>query len=74
VIVRRLVDEGFVDALGVSGNGRRTSKNHEHPLDWIFVQNIAPRTGRVIEVQKASDYFPLEAALSPGSRLPLATK
>ena len=61
-IVRGLIDEGFVDALGETS--RRTSVHHPHPLDWIFIRNMAPRRGRVIEVSKASDHFPLEAAVS----------
>ena len=62
-IVRCLIDEGFVDALGASETPRRTSVNHAHPLDWIFIRNMAARAGRVIEVPKASDHFPLEAAI-----------
>lgn len=68
-IVRCLTEEGFVDALGAYGTPRRTSVNHRHPLDWIFIRNMAPRQGRVIEVREASDHFPLEAAVSAG--LPL---
>jgi endonuclease/exonuclease/phosphatase family metal-dependent hydrolase len=66
-IVRCLLDEGFVDALGAIDTQRRTSVNHAHPLDWIFIRNIAPQRGRVIEVPKASDHFPLEAAVSLGA-------
>lgn len=73
-IVRCLVDEGFVDALGAIETSRRTSVNHRQPLDWIFIRNLTPRRGRVIDVPRASDHFPLEAAVShrpPGS---LATR
>jgi len=62
-VVRGLIDDGFVDALGAFATPRRTSVNHAHPLDWIFIRNMAPREGRVIEVPKASDHFPLEAAV-----------
>jgi endonuclease/exonuclease/phosphatase family metal-dependent hydrolase len=62
-VVRTLVDGGFVDALGTSDTLRRTSINHPHPLDWIFVRNMQPQRGRVVEVPKASDHFPLEAAV-----------
>jgi len=71
-IVRCLIDEGFVDALGTLDTGRRTSVNHAQPLDWIFIRNMAPHHGRVIEVPKASDHFPLEAAVTVGAPLQLA--
>jgi endonuclease/exonuclease/phosphatase family metal-dependent hydrolase len=65
-IVRRLLDHGFVDALGTVAAPRRTSVAHADPLDWIFVRNMAPAEGRVVAVRnKPSDHFPLEAAVSP---------
>jgi endonuclease/exonuclease/phosphatase family metal-dependent hydrolase len=73
-IVRCLLDEGFVDALGAFDTPRRTSVNHPHPLDWIFIRNMAPLQGRVIEVPKASDHFPLEAAISIGSAFQIAAQ
>jgi endonuclease/exonuclease/phosphatase family metal-dependent hydrolase len=63
-VVRRLTDGGFVDALGPPGAPRRTSARHANPLDWIFVRNLAPQGGRVVEARNASDHFPLEAAVS----------
>jgi endonuclease/exonuclease/phosphatase family metal-dependent hydrolase len=66
-VIRTLTAEGFVDALGDSTAPRRTSIHHDQPLDWIFVRNMAPRRGRVIEVPKASDHFPLEALVSIGA-------
>jgi endonuclease/exonuclease/phosphatase family metal-dependent hydrolase len=71
-IVRCLIDEGFVDALGASGPRRRTSVNHAQPLDWIFLRNLMPQQGRVIEVPEASDHFPLQATISIGSAVELA--
>ena len=73
-IVRGLTDEGFVDALGALEAPRRTSVNHAHPLDWIFVRNLTPQRGRVVEVPEASDHFPLEAAVSLRSALRLAAQ
>jgi endonuclease/exonuclease/phosphatase family metal-dependent hydrolase len=73
-VVRRLRAEGFVDALGVAETPRRTSVNHAHPLDWIFVRNITSERGRVIEVPRASDHFPLEASISIASMLQLAAE
>lgn len=63
-VVQRLTDEGFVDALAGSDAPRQTSIRHEQPLDWIFVRNIAARKGRVVTLPRASDHFPLEAAVS----------
>jgi endonuclease/exonuclease/phosphatase family metal-dependent hydrolase len=71
-VFRGLTAEGFVDALGAIDTPRRTSVNHAHPLDWIFVRNLTPQRGRVVEVERASDHFPLEAALSLRSPLQLA--
>jgi endonuclease/exonuclease/phosphatase family metal-dependent hydrolase len=72
-IVRCLIDEGFVDALGALAQPRRTSVNHSQPLDWIFIRNLMPHRGRVIEVPEASDHFPLEAAISVGPAVELAS-
>jgi len=62
-LVRCLLGEGFVDALG-PGAVRRTSVNHDQPLDWIFLRNARSDGGRVVEVPRASDHFPLEAAIA----------
>lgn len=72
-IVQRFVDEGFVDALGPTGVGRRTSVHHANPLDWIFSRDLPSRTGRVIDAPKASDHYPLEAAFSWQPPMGLAT-
>lgn len=63
-VVQGLLDEGFIDALGPLDQPRRTSVNHRHPLDWIFVRNVVRTSGQVIAGSKASDHFPLRAALS----------
>jgi endonuclease/exonuclease/phosphatase family metal-dependent hydrolase len=70
-IVRCLTDEGFTDALGTLDAPRRTSVRHPQPLDWIFIRNLVSERGRVVEVPKASDHFPLEAAIAvrPAARL-----
>jgi endonuclease/exonuclease/phosphatase family metal-dependent hydrolase len=73
-VVRCLIDEGFVDALGSVEMPRRTSIHHDQPLDWIFIRNMASQRGRVIEVPKASDHFPLEAAVTVRSTLQLAVE
>jgi endonuclease/exonuclease/phosphatase family metal-dependent hydrolase len=73
-IVRCLTDEGFVDALGTLDTQRPTSVNHPHPLDWIFIRNMTPQRGRVVEIPKASDHFPLEAAVLIGSPLQVAAR
>jgi len=66
-VISRLIGEGFMDALGAAGDPRRTSINHEQPLDWIFLRNLRPAGGRVLEVRNASDHFPLEAAVAIGT-------
>jgi endonuclease/exonuclease/phosphatase family metal-dependent hydrolase len=71
-IVSCLTGEGFVDALGESLTARRTSVNHDQPLDWIFARNLRPARGRVVEVRRASDHFALESSISIGSPVLLA--
>lgn len=70
-VIRRLLAEGFVDAVGASTSPRPTSVNRDQPIDWIFVRNVVPRQGRVVEVPGASDHYPLQALLSlaPAHRL-----
>jgi endonuclease/exonuclease/phosphatase family metal-dependent hydrolase len=53
----------FVDALGPA-EGRRTSVNRPHAIDWIFVKNLSPKEGRVVRVDRASDHYPLIATLA----------
>lgn len=74
IIVRQVVDDGFVDALGSADAGRRTSINHRDPLDWIFVRNASPRSGRVIDVPRASDHFPLTAVVAVAAHLRLGAQ
>jgi endonuclease/exonuclease/phosphatase family metal-dependent hydrolase len=68
-VVRCLVDEGFVDALGAMTALRQTSVHHDQPLDWIFIRNVASTRGRVIAVPNASDHFPLEATIAITPRM-----
>lgn len=68
IIVRRVVEAGFVDALGSAHGERRTSINHIDPLDWIFVRNAVALSGRVIDVPRASDHFPLTAVVNAATR------
>ena len=63
-VVRSLTGEGFVDALGAPAIARRTSVAHANPLDWIFIRNMTAAQGRVIEVTRASDHFPLTATVT----------
>jgi endonuclease/exonuclease/phosphatase family metal-dependent hydrolase len=55
---RGLTANGFVDALA-DARERRTSINHRHPIDWIFVKGAAAMNGRVVSVEDASDHYPL---------------
>ena len=60
-----LAPAGFVDALGnTSGEHRRTSMNHRHPIDWLFVKGAASASGRVERIDGASDHYPIVATLS----------
>ena len=58
-----LAPAGFVDALGAAP--RQTSMNHRHPIDWLFVKGAARASGRVEQVDGASDHYPLVATMSP---------
>jgi endonuclease/exonuclease/phosphatase family metal-dependent hydrolase len=53
----------FADALGEAGQRGPTSSGQKHPIDWIFVRNIAPLRGRIVDAGIASDHFPVIAAL-----------
>jgi endonuclease/exonuclease/phosphatase family metal-dependent hydrolase len=59
----------FADALGELGQRGPTSEGEGHPIDWIFVKNITPIRGHVVDVAKASDHFPVMAALNRTSSL-----
>jgi len=56
-----LAPAGFHDALGTAP--RRTSMNHRHPIDWLFVKG-ARSVGYVERVENASDHYPLVATIS----------
>jgi endonuclease/exonuclease/phosphatase family metal-dependent hydrolase len=53
----------FADALGDADKRGPTSFGQEHPIDWIFVKNVTPLRGRVVDAPDASDHFPVFAAL-----------
>jgi endonuclease/exonuclease/phosphatase family metal-dependent hydrolase len=53
----------FDDALGDAGKRGPTSLGSLHPIDWIFVKNIAPLRGHVVDAGAASDHSPVVAAL-----------
>ena len=56
---------GFVDALGhARADQRRTSINHRHPIDWLFVKGAARVTGRVERVEDTSDHYPVVATVT----------
>ena len=60
---RGLVTSGFSDALA-SASERRTSMNHRHPIDWIFVKGGGAADGHVVYVDGASDHYPLVATIA----------
>ena len=51
----------FADALGEYKGRVSTSNGTSHPIDWIFVRNLSPRRGRVVNERSASDHAPVLA-------------
>ncbi len=58
-----LAQAGFVDALD-AGDNRRTSINHRHAIDWVFVKDGMRRNGHTVRVDGTSDHYPLVANVS----------
>jgi endonuclease/exonuclease/phosphatase family metal-dependent hydrolase len=56
-------DAAFADALGSAEQRGPTSRGSSHPIDWIFVKNLTPVHGFVIDAKAASDHSPVLAAL-----------
>jgi endonuclease/exonuclease/phosphatase family metal-dependent hydrolase len=59
----------FSDALGVAAQRGPTSFGQRHPIDWIFVKNLTPIRGRIVDAADASDHSPVMAALDLTSAL-----
>jgi endonuclease/exonuclease/phosphatase family metal-dependent hydrolase len=59
-----LTKASFADGLGELGQRGPTSLGQQHPIDWIFVKNVKPVQGRVVDAASASDHSPLIAALA----------
>jgi endonuclease/exonuclease/phosphatase family metal-dependent hydrolase len=57
-----LEQAGFVDAL--DAGDRRTSVNHQHPIDWVFVKDGMGHGGYTVPVDETSDHYPLVANVS----------
>jgi endonuclease/exonuclease/phosphatase family metal-dependent hydrolase len=51
----------FADALGEHKGRAATSNGSSYPIDWIFVRNLAPLRGRVVNERSASDHSPVLA-------------
>ena len=51
----------FADALGEHKGRVSTSNGTRHPIDWIFVRNLLPLRGRVVNERSASDHAPVLA-------------
>lgn len=60
----RLTAAAFTDALIGNEAGSRTSVGHMHPIDWIFVKNLQPRSGQVAQADHGSDHYPVLATLA----------
>jgi endonuclease/exonuclease/phosphatase family metal-dependent hydrolase len=59
---RTIRAERFVDSHG--GMPRLTSINRSHPIDWIFVKNLALLESDVYAVKGVSDHFPVFASVT----------
>jgi endonuclease/exonuclease/phosphatase family metal-dependent hydrolase len=58
-----LAGAAFYDALGDGAGRGPTSLGRRDPIDWIFVKNVRPLRGRVVDARHASDHFPVIAEL-----------
>ncbi len=67
-----LTAAAFADALGELGQRGPTSLGQRHPIDWIFVKNVTPVRGHVVDAPAASDHSPLIASLDRAALLALA--
>lgn len=65
-----LTAAAFADCLGDLGQRGPTSLGQRHPIDWIFVKNVKPVHGRVVDAASASDHSPLIAALAVLAAVP----
>jgi endonuclease/exonuclease/phosphatase family metal-dependent hydrolase len=54
-----LTRHGFADALPSGLDERRTSINHQHEIDWIFVKGLARGGGHIERVENVSDHYPV---------------
>jgi endonuclease/exonuclease/phosphatase family metal-dependent hydrolase len=59
---RAIRAERFVDSHGAMP--RLTSINRSHPIDWIFVKNLALLDSNVHAVKGVSDHFPVVASVT----------
>jgi endonuclease/exonuclease/phosphatase (EEP) superfamily protein YafD len=71
-MIGSLTAADFNDALGEAGKRGPTSFGQQHPIDWIFVRNLTPLRGRVVEARQASDHFPVFAAFQGLASVALA--
>ena len=62
-----LTAAAFVDALGEAKERPSTSTGGGHPIDWIFIRNLASMGGRVGNALAASDHSPVIASLQAHS-------
>ena len=62
---RALGDAGFRDAVGLPGHPTTPAHvlSHARPIDWIFVSDTADSQGQVHDGVRASDHYPVSAAL-----------
>ncbi len=59
---RAIRADSFIDSHGATP--RLTSINSSHPIDWIFVKNLALLDSNVHTVKGVSDHFPVVASVT----------
>jgi endonuclease/exonuclease/phosphatase family metal-dependent hydrolase len=64
-----LTAASFADALGDVRERSATSLGQREPIDWIFVKNVTSVRGKVVTAPRASDHFPVTAALDTAALL-----
>jgi endonuclease/exonuclease/phosphatase family metal-dependent hydrolase len=73
-LLTSLAGAAFSDALGEADGRGPTSLGQRDPIDWIFVKNVKPVSGRVVDAANASDHSPVIAALEAAPALVLTQR
>jgi endonuclease/exonuclease/phosphatase family metal-dependent hydrolase len=74
VMFESLTVAEFTDALGAHDSRGPTATGQRHPIDWIFIKNLRPIRGRIVDTKAASDHFALIAAVDPKASVAVAVR